>query len=100
MLKIDQVELKKKHNVILVVRKANIVWHKPALLNDRILIKSCLKYAKNSSITIDQLAYRTYDSENKRELLVSGMVQIVAVNNEFKVKKINKILNNDFFQNK
>ena len=35
----------------------------------------------------------------KNELLVSGTIQIVAINKEFKVKRINKILNNKFFQN-
>ena len=40
LLKIDQVELRKKHNIILVVRKADLIWHKPALLNDLLLIKN------------------------------------------------------------
>ena len=58
LLNIDQVELRKNHNINLVVRKADLIWHKPALFNDTILIKSCLKYAKNTSITINQQAYR------------------------------------------
>ena len=100
LLKIDQLDLQKKQNIILVVKKAEIIWHKPAFFNDTILIKSCLKYAKNSSITINQIAYRIFDEHNESELLVSGTIQIVAINDEFKVKRINKILNNDFFQNK
>ena len=100
LLKIDQVDLRKKYNINLVVRKANIMWHKPAIFNDTILIKSCLKYAKNSSITINQSAYRVCDKVNQSELLVTGTIQIVAIDNEFKVKRITKILNNKFFQNK
>ena len=100
LLNIDQVDLRKNHNINLVVRKADLMWHKPALFNDTILIKSCLKYAKNTSITINQLAYRFFDIDKKNELLVSGTIQIVAVNKEFKVKRINKILNSEFFQNK
>ena len=100
LLKINQVDLTKKYNISLVVRKANITWHKPAFLNDTILIKSCLKYAKNSSITITQYAYRVMNVDEEYELLVKGNIQIVAINNEFKVKRINKILNNKFFQNK
>ena len=38
--------------------------------------------------------------EEEYELLVKGIIQIVAINNEFKVKKIHKVLNNKFFQNK
>tara|TARA_Y100000991_G_scaffold100002_1_gene75495 strand:- start:228 stop:683 length:456 start_codon:yes stop_codon:yes gene_type:complete len=100
LLKIDQVNLSEKHNINLVVRKADIKWLKPAKLNDKILIKSCLKYAKNTSITINQAAYSFFDVDKKSELLVSGIIQIVAINKEFKVKRINKILNNEFFQNK
>ena len=100
LLKIDQVDLRKKYKINLVVRKANIMWHKPAIFNDTILIKSCLKYAKNSSITIKQTAYRVCDEVNQSELLVTGTIQIVAIDNEFKVKRITKILNNKFFQNK
>ena len=100
LLNIDQVDLRKNHNLNLVVRKADLTWHKPALLNDTILIKSCLKYAKNTSITINQQACRFYGMGGENELLVSGTIQIVAINLDFKVKRINQILNCKFFQNK
>ena len=100
LLNINQVDLKKDYNINLVVRKVNIMWHKPALFNDIILIKSCLKYAKNTSITINQKACRVFCMGTKNELLVSGTIQIVAINKEFKVKRINQILNCKFFQNK
>ena len=100
LLNIDQVDLRKKHNINLVVRKADLMWHKPALFNDTILIKSCLKYAKNTSITINQSASRLFGTEGREELLVSGIIQIVAINKEFKVKRISQILNCKFFQNK
>ena len=100
LLNIDQVNLRKNHNINLVVRKADLMWHKPAMFNDTILIKSCLKYAKNTSITIEQFAYRFLGTGNKNELLVSGTIQIVAINKEFKVKRINQVLINKFFKNK
>ena len=99
LLKIDQVDLRKNHNINLVVRKADLTWHKPALLNDTIFIKSCLKYAKNTSITINQQACRFSGMGMENELLVSGTIQIVAINLDFKVKRINQILNCKFFQN-
>ena len=34
-----------------------------------------------------------------KELLVFGIIQIVAMSSNFKVKRINKILENPFFQN-
>ena len=100
LLNIDQVVLRKNHNINLVVRKADFIWHKPALFNDTILIKSCLKYAKNTSITINQQACRFSGMRGRNELLVSGTIQIVAINFDFKVKRINQILNCKFFQNK
>jgi len=36
LLKINQVDLTKNDNISLVVRKANIIWHKSAFLNDTI----------------------------------------------------------------
>ena len=99
LLKINQINLKKNHDIILVVRKADIQWCKPAILNDTLLIETCLKYAKNSSITIQQLAYRHCDMNKTKELLVSGVIQLVAMNSNFKVKRIKKILKNPFFQN-
>ena len=100
LLNIDQVDLRKNHNINLVVRKADLIWQKPALFNDIILIKSCLKYAKNTSITINQQACRFSGMGGENELLVSGTIQIVAINLDFKVKRINQILNCKFFQNK
>ena len=99
LLKIDQINLKKNHDIILVVRKADIKWFKPAILNDILLVETCLKYAKNSSITIEHLAYRYCDMNKTKELLVSSVIQIVAMNSSFKVRGINKILKNPFFQN-
>ena len=97
LMKIDQLDLKEE-DTFLVVRKAEIDWYKPAKLNDTLLIKSCLKYAKNSSITLDQRAYRYCDDIKSYELLVSGVIKIVAINSVFKVKRIKLILNNSFFQ--
>tara|TARA_B100001063_G_C16460025_1_gene402595 strand:+ start:120 stop:590 length:471 start_codon:yes stop_codon:yes gene_type:complete len=99
LLKIDQTNLKKNHDIILVVRKADIKWLKPAILNDTIVIETCLKYAKNSSITIQQSAYRYFEVKKTKELLVTGDIQIVAMSSSFKVKRINMILGNPFFQN-
>ena len=43
--------------------------------------------------------YRHCDMNKTKELLVSGVIQIVAMNSNFKVRRINKILKNPFFQN-
>jgi acyl-CoA thioester hydrolase len=97
LLKIDQIKLSKKHDTKLVVRKGDIIWHKPAKLNDTLLIETCLKYAKNSSITLEQKAF--INNKNETDLLVTGLFQIVAVNDNFKVKRIKSILQSNFFNN-
>jgi len=97
LLKIDQIKLSQKHDIKLVVRKGDVIWHKPAKLNDTLLIETCLKYAKNSSITLEQKAF--INNENETDLLVTGLFQIVAVNDNFKVKRIKSILQSNFFNN-
>jgi len=97
LLKIDQIKLSQKHDTKLVVRKGDIIWHKPAKLNNTLLIETCLKYAKNSSITLEQKAF--INNKNETDLLVTGLFQIVAVNDNFKVKRIKSILKNNFFNN-
>ena len=97
LLKIDQIKLSKKHDSKLVVRKGDIIWHKPAKLNDTLLIETCLKYAKNSSLTLEQKAF--INNKNETDLLVTGLFQIVAVNDNFKVKRIKSILQSNFFNN-
>jgi len=97
LLKIDQIKLSQKHDIKLVVRKGDIIWHKPAKLNDTLLIETCLKYAKNSSITLQQKAF--INNKNETDLLVTGLFQIVAVNDNFKVKRIKSILQSNFFNN-
>ena len=97
LLKIDQIKLSEKHDTKLVVRKGDIIWHKPAKLNDTLLIETCLKYAKNSSITLEQKAF--INNKTETNLLVTGLFQIVAVNDNFKVKRIKSILQSNFFNN-
>ena len=97
VLGINQLKIKKEKGVFLVARKADINWHKAAQLNDTILIETRLKYAKNSSITIEHKAYKFYESNKKYDLLVTGTFQIVAIDNNFKVRRIKTILKNKFF---
>ena len=97
LLKIDQIKLSQNHDTKLVVRKGDIIWHKPAKLNDTLLIETCLKYAKNSSITLQQKAF--INNKTETNLLVTGLFQIVAVNDNFKVKRIKSILQSNFFNN-
>ena len=98
VININQFELKKNKDVILVARKAQIDWHKAAQLNDTLLIESRLKYAKNSSITLEQKVYRYLDYKKSYEFLVLGVIQIVAIDSDFKVRRIKLILNNSFFK--
>ena len=100
LLKIDQLNFKKEDDTILVVKKVDVNWYKSAKLNDKLLIETCLKYAKNSSITLNQDAYKYVNNKNQNELLVSGIIQIVAINSLYKVKRMSSILNHKFFLNK
>ena len=98
LLNINQFDLKKNKDVVLVARKAQIDWYKAAQLNDTLLIESRLKYAKNSSITLEQKVYRYLDYKKSYEFLVLGVIKIVAIDSDFKVRRIKLILNNSFFK--
>ena len=100
LLKIDQLNLKKEEDIILVVKKVDVNWYRSAKLNDKLLIETCLKYAKNTSITLNQVVYKCSCNNNQNELLVSGNIQIVAINSLNKVQRMSSILNHKFFQNK
>ena len=100
LLKINQLNLKEEDDIILVVKKIDVNWYKSAKLNDKLLIETCLKYAKNSSITMNQDVYKYISNNNENELLVSGIIKIVAINSLHKVQRMNSILNNKFFKNK
>ena len=97
LLKIDQVKLSQKHDTKLVIQKGDMLWHKTAKVNDTLLIETCLKYAKNSSITLEQKAF--INNKTATDLLVTGLFQIVAVNDNLKVKRIKSILQGNFFNN-
>ena len=98
LLKLDQTYLKNEVDIILVVRNGNLVWHKPAKLNDTLLIETCLKYVKNSYILLNQKAYIYNDCI--KNLLVSANFQIVAIDSNFKVKRIKNVLKHKFFTNR
>ena len=80
-----------------VVRQVNLQITNSFHLNDFIIIQSRLKYAKNSSITLEQLAW-SIDKNFKLDVLsVKGSIQIVMIDKKNKVRKINNILTNSFF---
>ena len=81
-MKTDQLDLKEE-DTFLVAWKAEIDWYEPAKLNDTLLIESCLKYAKNSSITLDEWACENCYSIKEYELLVSGVIRIIATDSIF-----------------
>ena len=97
LLKIDQLNLKKEFDIILVVKKVDVNWYKSAKLNDKLVIETCLKYAKNSSITLEQKAF--INNQNLTSVLVTGEFRIVAVDSNFKVRRIKNILQDMFFTN-
>ena len=98
LLEINQLKIKKNEGIFLVAKKATIDWHNPAQLNDTIIIETRLKYAKNSSITLEQKVYRYLDYKKSYEFLVLGVIKIVAIDSDFKVRRIKLILNNSFFK--
>ncbi len=99
LLNLDQKRLYDEKGLSFVVREVSLKITNSFYLNDFIIIESRLKYAKNSYITLDQLAW-SIDKDFKLDVLcVKGSIQIVMIDNNNKVRKINKILTNSFFNN-
>ncbi len=97
LMNINQKTLFDEEGLSFVVRKVSMKITTPFYLNDIIIIETRLKYAKNSFIVLEQLAW-SIDKNYKRELVcVKSDFQIVMIDKKNKVRKINKILTNSFF---
>ena len=100
LLMINQNDLMKKNKLKFVVRELNLKIVNSFELNDFILIETRLKYAKNSCINLEQLAWSVNKQFQKDILKVKSDIQIVMIDNKNKVKKIKNILFHPFFYNK
>ena len=99
-LGINQQDLLTKKKLKFVVRELNLKIVNFFELNDLILIETRLKYAKNSCINLEQLAWSVNKEVQKDILKVKSDIQIVMIDNRNKVKKIKDILFHPFFNNK
>ena len=98
-LGIDQNKLILEKGLRFVVREINLKIRASFKLNDIILIETRHKYAKNSCINLEQLAWSVKDNYNFDELKVKSELQIVMINNKNKVKRIKTVLSDPFFCN-
>ena len=98
-LGIDQNKLILEKGLRFVVREINLKIRASFKLNDIILIETRHKYAKNSCINLEQLAWSVKDNYNFDELKVISELQIVMINNNNKVKRIKSVLSDPFFCN-
>ena len=97
-LNIDQYELFTKDKVRFVVREVFLKITGTFELNDLILIETRHKYAKKTCIYLEQLAWNLNKDFNKDILKVKSEAQIVMINDESKVKNIQKTLSHPFFE--
>ena len=78
--------LKNKYNTIIVVKKCNINFKKPAFFEDNLLVKTKIIEFSEVKIIFLQQIFR------KQELLVQAEVTIVSINNLGKISKIPNII--------
>ena len=95
----DQNKMLYENKLAFVVRELNLKMIGSFTLNDIIIVKTCLKYAKKSYIRLKQEIYNDNVKKIKNKPKVSAEVQIVLINEKKKVKDITKILNHSFFTN-
>ena len=100
LLNLDQKKLNDDKGLSFIVREVNLNITNSFHLNDFIIIETRLKYAKNSCINLEQLAWSVNKEVQKDILKVKSDIQIVMIDNRNKVKKIKDILFHPFFNNK
>ena len=98
LIDIDQKQLLEKKKIGFVVRDINLRINKSFQLNQILLVKTCLKYAKKSCIVLKHEAYEIIQGTISKNLNVSCEIQIVMINDKNKVKNISKILHHPFFK--
>jgi len=74
-------DIAKDHNLLFVVRKAEVDYLLPAHLDDALTLETSIEYMKNSSFAMRQKLYRHKNAAN--EMLISDMcVTLVCVDTQ------------------
>ena len=100
LLGINQQTLLDKQRLKFVVRDISLNIRGSFKLNDNICIRSRLKFAKNTCISLEQTASSITKNFLIQKVRIIGGFQIVLINNKSKIKKINTILSHNFFNEK
>ncbi len=81
----ENTELKKNKGMIFVVRRIEVDYHKPAFLDDPLIMQSSIEAMKNTSFTMHQSVFREKTAENglsEEELICDMRVVLVCVDTE------------------
>ncbi len=81
----ENLELKKNKGIIFVVRRIEADYHKPAFLDDSLIMQSSIETMKNTSFTMHQAVFREKTAENglaEEELICDLHVVLVCVDTE------------------
>jgi acyl-CoA thioester hydrolase len=84
----SQRQLATNENTLFVVHHANLQLIRPAFLDDEITIKTAVTLKRSTSLEFTQVFYR---AEN---IISKALVEVVAVNNSLKPKRIPETLLN------
>lgn len=74
----EQDELRDIHGIIFAVTDLAVKYHKPALFNDELEVKTCITKLGRASISFEQNIYR----KNKTKQLCAAHVKIACLNAE------------------
>ena len=98
-LGIDQNKIISEKGYRFVVREITLKIKGSFKLNDLVVIETRHKYAKNSCVNLEQLAWSINENHNLDELKVKSEQLIVMIDNNNKIKRIHNVLSNSFFAN-
>lgn len=79
-LGVEQDEVAQRLHILFVVGEVSISYKKPARFNEKLFVKTAIKGVGKASMTFNQGIWRE-KTDGSGELLASGSVKVVCVNN-------------------
>lgn len=79
---LEQTKLREKEGIIFVVRKCDAEFHRPARLDDELVIETTLREIAASRMSMQQAVRR------REEFLATLTVELVCINEDFKPLRI------------
>lgn len=87
-LGLDHIGLREREKMIFIVESLDVIYHRPAILDDLLMVRTSLHEAKGARVALQQVIWR---DDVK---IASLMVRLVCASPELRPKRVPKVLMN------